>query len=212
MFQGQYRCINKVIFIPAGEPISALYEEKGRLEKEIEEEAEEDLKSKKNVDLYQTFQGSSLPIFPVSSSSDLLMNESPDKQLCLTSSMNAQNCGLIVYEGSHVHTEPAEPTASPRCEHLAQGTTPLKNMCSVVPLALEKDDSENSRDVNLFSVRLGGFLTEQHNVDSCRTKDELGPYPQSPGETAVMGPTWISDVQSQNSEDEDEYSGYLSRN
>lgn len=212
---GSYKGINNVIFIPTGEPISALYEEKGRLEKEIEGEAEEELKYEKLVDLYQDFQGSSLAIFPVSSSSCLLMNQSPDKQLCPTSSMNAQNNGLIMYEGSHVHTEPAEPTASPRCEHLAQGTTQLPNLCSVVPLALEKQDSENSTDVNLFSVRLGGFLAEKHKVDpdkTCRTKDELGSYPQSPVETAVMGPTWISDVQSQNSEDEDEYSDYLSQN
>ncbi|XP_056321373.1 cytokine receptor family member b2 isoform X2 [Danio aesculapii] len=210
-----YKGINNVIFIPVGEPISALYEEKGRLEKEIEGEAEEDLKYEKLVDLYQTFQGSPLSIFPVSSSSDLLMNQSPDKQLCSTSSINAQNCRLIEYEGSRVHTEPAEPTASPRCEHSAQGTTPPQSLCSVVPLALEKHDSENSTDVNLFSVRLGGFLAGQHKVDpdkTCRTKDELGSYPQSPEETAVKGPTWISDERSQNSEDEDEYSGYLSRN
>ncbi|KAL0183506.1 hypothetical protein M9458_019202, partial [Cirrhinus mrigala] len=211
------------VLTTAAVPINKLCEEKdsiqrmkrNREEEDMEGETEEDVKYKR-LDLYLDTQGSPLSVFPMSSSSVLLMNQTPDTSL--TSSTDAQSCSLIVFEGSHSHTEP---TASPR---LPQETSPLQNLSSVFSAHVEHEDGESSADVNLFSVMLGGVSAEQHKPEpdkTCNTDDEQESCPQCLLQTSATS-TWISDSQTQNSEptqmnileeeDDDDESGYLSRN
>ncbi|XP_073702072.1 cytokine receptor family member b2 [Garra rufa] len=206
---------DKVLLNPADEPINNLCVERdsiqkmkrNREEKDIEGETEEGLKHERLEAHYLDTQGSPLTVFP--------MNQTPDTSL--TSSTDDQSCSLIVFEGSHIHTEP---TASPR---LPQRTSPLQNSSSIFSTPVENEDRENNTDVNLFSVMLGAVSSEQHKPEpdkTCYTEDEQEPCPQSLLQTSATF-TWISDSQSQNSEsiqknildeEDDDDLGYLSRN
>ncbi|KAK2905439.1 hypothetical protein QQF64_033775 [Cirrhinus molitorella] len=177
-------------------------------EDDMEGETEEGLKYTRLVAHYRNAQGSPLSVFPVSSSSVLLMNQTPDTTH--TSSTDAQSCSLIVFEGSHIHTEP---TASPR---LPQGKCPLQDLSSIFSTHVNNEDGE-STDVNLFSVMLRGVLPEQHKPEfdkTCNIEDEQESCPQSLLQTSATS-TWISSESSQMNileEEDDEDSGYLSRN
>ncbi|KAI2660325.1 Interferon alpha/beta receptor 2 [Labeo rohita] len=205
---------NKVLTAVA-EPINKLCEERDSIQKmkrngeeeDMEGETEEDLKYRRLVSHYLDTQGSPLSVFPTSSSSVLLINQTPDTSL--TSSTDTQSCSLIVFEGSHIHTEP---TPSPR---LPQETSPLQNSSSIFTGHMENEDGESSTDVNLFSVMLGGVSAEQHKPEPDKTRNTDDEQESS----ATL--TWISDSQSQNSEstqmnileeDYDDDSGYLGRN
>lgn len=214
LFQSSFESKNKVLTAVA-EPINKLCEERDSIQKmkrngeeeDMEGETEEDLKYRRLVSHYLDTQGSPLSVFPTSSSSVLLINQTPDTSL--TSSTDTQSCSLIVFEGSHIHTEP---TPSPR---LPQETSPLQNSSSIFTGHMENEDGESSTDVNLFSVMLGGVSAEQHKPEPDKTRNTDDEQESS----ATL--TWISDSQSQNSEstqmnileeDYDDDSGYLGRN
>ncbi|KAF4109196.1 cytokine receptor family member b2 [Onychostoma macrolepis] len=212
---------DKVLLVTAGESINKLCEERNSIEKlktnreenDMEEEAEEVLKYERLEAYYLNTRGSPLSVFPVSSSSGLLMNQIPDTSLA--SSTDAHSGSLIVFEGSHIHTEP---TASPR---LLKATSALQSLSSVFPTHVENEDGESSTDVNLFSVMLGGVSDKAEPDKTCITEDVQQSCPQHLLQTCATS-TWISDSQSQNSqksiqmnileEYDDDDSGYLSRN
>ncbi|XP_016295398.1 cytokine receptor family member b2 isoform X2 [Sinocyclocheilus anshuiensis] len=213
---------NKVLLVTAGEYINNLCEERNSIEKiktnreenDMEEEAEEVLKYERLAARYLDTRGSPLSVFPMSSSSVLFMNQTPDTSL--TSFTDAQSGSLIVFEGSHIHTEP---TASPR---LPKGASALQNLSSVFPTHVENEDRESSADVNLFSVMLGGVSDKAEPDKTCTTENVQESCRQHLLQTCATS-TWISDSQSQNSqksiqmnvleeEDDDADLGYLSRN
>ncbi|KAK7168513.1 hypothetical protein R3I93_004736 [Phoxinus phoxinus] len=185
---------NKVLLFTPAELINTLFEDRDSLQKtrsgeeEDEEEEVESVRYERIVAHYLDARGSSLLIFPVSSS----CGSSGDVPASLSSSTHAQS--LIVFEDGH------EPPAPP------QGTSPLQR--SSIALHTHEDDVESATDVNLFSVTIRGVSAEPH--EACSIIDELGLYPQN---------LLLTDPQSHNStgihiseEDEDECSGYLSRN
>uniref|UniRef100_A0A8C2EHU6 Cytokine receptor family member b2 n=1 Tax=Cyprinus carpio TaxID=7962 RepID=A0A8C2EHU6_CYPCA len=216
---------NKVLLVTDGESITKLCEGRNSIDKiktnreedDMEEEEEEVLKYERLVAQYLSTRGSPLSVFPVSPSSVLPMNQTPDTSLA--SSTDAQSGSLIVFEGNHIHTEP---TASPR---LAKGTSALQNLISILPTHVENEDGDSSTDVNLFSVMLGGASDKAEPDKICNTEDVQESCPQHLVQTCATS-TWISDSQSQNSEsiqmnileekeeeeDDDDDSGYLSRN
>ncbi len=219
VFQSSFQSRDKVLLVTAGESINKLCEERNSIEKlktnreenDMEEEADEVFRYETLVAHYLNTQGSPLSVFPVSSSSVLLMNLSTDTSLA--SSTDAHSGSLIVFEGSHIHTEP---TASPR---LLKVTSALQSLSSVFPTHVENEDRESSTDVNLFSVMLGGVSDKAEPDKICFTEDVQESCPQLLLQTCATS-TWISDSQSQNSQksiqinilEEDDGSGYLSRN
>lgn len=220
VFQSSIQSRDKVLLVTAGESINKLCEERNSIEKlktnreenDMEEEAEEVLKYERLVAHYLNTQGSPLSVFPVSSSSVLLIT--PDTNLA--SSTDAHSGSLIVFEASHIHTEP---TASPRL--LKVPTSALQSLSSVFLTHVENEDRESSTDVNLFSVMLRGVSDKVEPDKTCITEDVQESCPQHLLQTCATS-TWISDSRSQNSqksiqmnileEDDDDDSGYLSRN
>ncbi len=132
-FRVHFRVGIKFFLSLPGESINKLCEERNSIEKlktnreenDMEEEADQVFRYETLVAHYLNTQGSPLSVFPVSSSSVLLMNLSTDTSLA--SSTDAHSGSLIVFEGSHIHTEP---TASPR---LLKVTSALQNLSSVFP-------------------------------------------------------------------------------
>ncbi|KAK9969988.1 hypothetical protein ABG768_028128 [Culter alburnus] len=200
--------VKEVLLITAAEPVNTVCEDRDFLQKikrngeetDTEEETEETVKYERIVAQYLDAQDSSPIICPASSSSDLLMIQSPDADPSLTSSTDAQS--LLVFE------ETTEPTASP------QETSPLLSI-SLVSLTHVEDEEESGTDVNLFSVKLGGVSAEPHKAEPDQIlsiKDEPGSYPQSLLQTDSQSQTSIGKYIPEGDEEDEECSDYLSRN
>nr|WRW24775.1 cytokine receptor family member B2 [Megalobrama amblycephala] len=200
--------VKEVLLITAAEPVNTIYEDRDFVQKikrngeetDTEEETEETVKYERIVAQYLDAQDSSPIICPASSSSDLLMIQSPDADPSLTSSTDAQS--LNVFE------ETTEPTASP------QETCPLLSISLVSPTHVE-DEEESGMDVNLFSVKLGGVSAEPHKAEPDQIlsiKDEPGSYPQSLLQTDSQSQTSIGKYIPEGDEEDEECSDYLSRN
>ncbi|XP_077095031.1 cytokine receptor family member b2 [Siphateles boraxobius] len=190
---------NKVLLFSPAELINTLFEDTDSVQKTKssgEEDEEESVKYQRKVAHYLDAQGSSLLIFPVSSSCD-------SSAQSLSSSTGAQR--LMVFEDGHVQT--TEPSASP------QRTSPLQS----APHTHEHDahTQESAADVNLFSVTIRGVSAEP--AETCSVIDELGLYPQSllltDPHTLTSTAKHISEEdEEEEDDDDDECSGYLSRN
>ncbi|XP_051565764.1 cytokine receptor family member b2 isoform X2 [Myxocyprinus asiaticus] len=231
-FHSPYK--RKHLLITSADSINTLSEDTDFLQKmkrnreeheEIETETDEGVMYEKLLTCFEDkSQTSSSSIVPSSSSCGLLMDQS--SHTGLTSSTDVQGCSLSLHEGSWV----------PETESVASTEVTLNvkhfSWRSVSLTRVEQEDSgttevESDTDVNLFSVTLGGITSERHEADADQTRcitDELDPTdlsPQSPFESATAS-LWLSDFKPLNSEtlemhisdseeEDDEYSGYLSR-
>ncbi|XP_067264998.1 cytokine receptor family member b2 isoform X2 [Chanodichthys erythropterus] len=200
--------VKEVLLITAAEPVNTVCEDRDFLQKikrngeetDTEEETEETVKYERIVAQYMDAQDSSPIICPASSSSGLLMIQSPDADPSLTSSTDAQS--LLVFEDT------TEPTAPP------QETSPLLSV-SLVSSTHVEDEEESGTDVNLFSVKLGGVSAEPHKAEPDQIlsiKDEPGSYPQSLLQTDSHSQTSIGNYIPEGDEEDEECSDYLSRN
>ncbi|XP_059403007.1 cytokine receptor family member b2, partial [Carassius carassius] len=157
---------NKVLHVTAVESFNKLCEGRNSIDKiKINTEENEEEEEAEAQALYLSTRGSPLCVYPVTSRSVSLMNQTPDTSLA--SSTDAQSANLIVFEGSHSHPDP---TASPR---LPKGTSALQNLTSVFPTHVENEDQESSTDVNLFSVMLGGVSDKAEPDKTCTIKDDV---------------------------------------
>lgn len=201
---------NKVLHVTAVESFNKLCEGRNSMDKiKINSEEDEEEEEAEAQAQYLNTRGSPLCVYPVTSRSVSLLNQTPDTSLA--SSTDAQTANLIVFEGSHSHPEP---TASPR---LPTGASALQNLPSVFPTHVENEDPESSADVNLFSVMLGGVSDKAEPV-----KDDVQESGAQRLLQACAPSSWISDSLCQNSgskinileeeEEDDDNSGYLSRN
>lgn len=193
---------NKVLLFTPAELINTLFEvQKTKSCGEEEEDEEESVRCERIVQYLDT-RGSSLLIFPVSSS----CGSSGDARVSLGSSTGAHS--LTVFEDGRVQTPAA-----------AQETSPLTHETPHT----HEEDGESAADVNLLSVTIRGASAEPH--DSCSVLDELGLSPQNllltDPHTLSSSGRLVSEEEEEeegyegeegDEEEEEDSSGYLSRN
>lgn len=197
VFQSSIKSGNKVLLFTPAELINTLFEvQKTKSSGEEEQEDEEESVRCERIVQYLDTRGSSLLIFPVSSS----CGSSGDARVSLGSSTGAHS--LTVFEDGRVQTPAA-----------AQETSPLTHETPHT----HEEDGESAADVNLLSVTIRGASAEPH--DSCSVLDELGLSPQNllltDPHTLSSSGRLVSEGEEEeegDEEEEEDSSGYLSRN
>lgn len=207
VFQQSVVSVRKVLLITAAEPMNTVCEDRdfqkirrNSEETDTEEETEETVKYEGIAAQYLDAQDSSPIVCPASSSSDLLMIQSPDADPSLSSATDARR--LNVFEDT------AEPTASP------QETCPLLSI-SLFSATRVEDEEESGTDVNLFSVKLGEVSAEPLKAEPDQIlsiKDEPESFPQSLLQTDSPSHTSVGKHIPEEDEEDEECSDYLSRN
>lgn len=222
LLQSSFQCQHQInVLIIRAESISDLTEDTDVLQKmkqNREEHEEFDEETEEEGVTYETIATQHLKAQDAKSSgSGSLMNQSSGSHVCLCSSIDAPlDSSCSVYEEDVVVG-----TRLTSSHHLTDEREPLLKSAFIIPLSVEREKKEaeeaDDENINLCSVVLGGVLLEQTHSNTAELELAIDLSDIKPLETAASHSSLSVPCNSleihicDSEEDEDDYSGYLSR-
>nr|XP_055071197.1 cytokine receptor family member b2 [Misgurnus anguillicaudatus] len=216
-----FQCQHQInVLLIRAESISELIEDTDILQKmkqNKEEHEELDEETEEEGVTYETIATQHLKAQDMKSSgSGSLVNQSSGSHPWRCSSIDAPlSSSCSVYDGNVVVG-----TALTSSRHLPDERKPLLKPVFPLPLSVEREERDeeeaDDEDINLCSVMLGGVLPEQTHRNTAELELAIDPSHAKPLETAasrssISAPCNSLEIHICDSEEEDEYSGYLSR-